>query len=160
MLDVSNSPTRPSTEKRWFSVRPNVTDLRLSGIFQFEGQALQTIVKQMGVNNFNDIAAITALARPGALNSGGTARYIKYSTGAEEAKFYSEIHREITLETHGIVVYQEQMMEIARKIGGLSWADTSDLRRAASDIDEWQCQMAHREGSARTVARPWTSMEA
>lgn len=106
--------------------------MRLSGIFQFEGQALQMIVKQMGVKNFNDISAITALARPGALNSGGTARYIKYSNGEEQPTYYSSVHRDITSGTYGIVVYQEQMMEIARKIGGLSWADTSDLRRAAS----------------------------
>ena len=107
-------------------------DMRLAGIFQFEGLALQTIVKSMGVNDFNDITAITALARPGALNSGGTARYIKYSTGVEKPTYYSDIHRSITGDTYGIVVYQEQMMEIARQVGGLSWADTSDLRRAAS----------------------------
>ncbi len=109
-----------------------MTALRLNGIFQFEGHALQIIVKQMGVNDFNDIVAITALARPGALNSGGTARYIKYSTGQEMPTYYSDIHRDITGDTYGIVVYQEQMMNIARLIGGMSWADTSDLRRAAS----------------------------
>lgn len=106
--------------------------LRLNGIFQFEGQALQIIVKQMGVNDFNDIVAITALARPGALNSGGTARYIKYSTGQESPTYYSDVHKDITGDTYGIVVYQEQMMNIARMIGGMSWEDTSDLRRAAS----------------------------
>jgi DNA polymerase III alpha subunit len=72
------------------------------------------------------------LARPGALNSGGTARYIKYSNGAESPSYYSDTHKDITGDTYGIVVYQEQMMEIARRIGRLSWADTSDLRRAAS----------------------------
>ena len=107
-------------------------DQRLSGVFQFEGMALQTIVKQMGVNDFNDVSAITALARPGALNSGGTARYIKYSTGVEEPSYYSDAHRVITGDTFGIVVYQEQVMSIARGIGGLSWADTSTLRRAMS----------------------------
>jgi DNA polymerase III alpha subunit len=106
--------------------------MRLSGVFQFEGQALQIVVKQMGVKNFNDISAITALARPGALNSGGTARYIKYALGNEEPEYFSAVHKDITEETMGIVVYQEQMMEIARRIGGLSWADTSELRRAAS----------------------------
>ena len=109
-----------------------LNDIRLSGVFQFEGQALQAIVKQMEVKDFNDIAAITALARPGALNSGGTARYIKYSNGEEQAEYYSDVHEQITGDTFGIVVYQEQMMEIARLIGGLSWADTSTLRRAAS----------------------------
>jgi DNA polymerase III alpha subunit len=105
---------------------------RLTGIFQFEGQALQMICKKIKVENFYDIAAITALARPGALNSGGTARYILTKNGEKTAIYHSDIHREITEETFGIVVYQEQMMEIARKIGGFSWEDTSTLRRAAS----------------------------
>lgn len=121
--------TIPTDDQNTFSLMKN---LRLNGVFQFEGQALQIIVKQMGVNNFDDIVAITALARPGALNSGGTARYIKYSTGQESPTYYSETHRSITGDTYGIVVYQEQMMNIARMIGGLSWEDTSDLRRAAS----------------------------
>lgn len=119
----------PTDDKATFDL---MKKLRLNGIFQFEGQALQIIVKQMGVNNFDDIVAITALARPGALNSGGTARYIKYSTGQEVPTYYSDTHRDITGDTYGIVVYQEQMMNIARLIGGLSWEDTSDLRRAAS----------------------------
>lgn len=125
---------------KWFYTIPTddqptfemMKSLRLNGVFQFEGQALQIIVKQMGVNSFDDIVAITALARPGALNSGGTARYIKYSTGEESPSYYSDTHRDITGDTYGIVVYQEQMMNIARLIGGLSWEDTSDLRRAAS----------------------------
>ena len=105
---------------------------RLSGIFQFEGQSLQQIVKQMGVKDFGDITAITALARPGALSSGGAARFVKYSTGVEEPTYYSDIHRDITGDTFGIVVYQEQMMEMARQIGGLSWEDVSTLRKATS----------------------------
>ena len=121
--------TIPTDDQATFTMMKN---LRLNGVFQFEGQALQIIVKQMGVNNFDDIVAITALARPGALNSGGTARYIKYSTGQETPTYYSDVHRSITGDTYGIVVYQEQMMNIARMIGGLSWEDTSDLRRAAS----------------------------
>lgn len=121
--------TIPTDDKETFKM---MSAGRLNGVFQFEGQALQIIVKQMGVNDFNDIVAITALARPGALNSGGTARYIKYSTGEELPTYYSDVHRDITGDTYGIVVYQEQMMNIARLIGGLSWEDTSDLRRAAS----------------------------
>ena len=107
-------------------------DMRLSGVFQFEGQALQIIVKQMKVRNFYDIAAITALARPGALNSGGTARYIKYANGTDTPKYYSDQHRKITESTYGIVVYQEQMMEIARVIGLMKWKDVSMLRTATS----------------------------
>jgi len=106
--------------------------MRLSGVFQFDGPSLQQIVKQMGVRSFGDITAITALARPGALGSGGTARYIKYVTGKESPTFYSDAHRDITGDTFGIVVYQEQMMEIARRVGGMSWEDVSFLRKATS----------------------------
>jgi DNA-directed DNA polymerase III PolC len=106
--------------------------MRLNGIFQFEGQALRIITKQMGVHVFDDIVAITALARPGALNSGGTGRYIKYKTGKEQPIYRSEAHRKITGSTMGIVVYQEQMMSMAKEIGGMSWEDVSNLRKAAS----------------------------
>ena len=128
-MDYADYYSMPLDDPKTFEL---FNDLRLQGIFQFEGQALGIIVKQMGVKDFNDISAISALARPGALNSGGTARYIKYSNGDDTATYYSDVHKSITGYTNGIVVYQEQMMEIARNCGGLSWADTSDLRRAAS----------------------------
>lgn len=105
---------------------------RYSGIFQFEGQALQHVAKSTGIYNLNDIVATTALARPGALNSGGTNRYIKYKTGVEEPKYISEMHKEITGSTMGVVIYQETMMNMARVIGDMSWADVCDLRKAAS----------------------------
>lgn len=119
----------PLNDQKTFALFNN---MRLSGIFQFEGLALQILTKQMGVNCFNDIAAITALARPGALNSGGAARYVKYHTGQDDTKYFNDIHKEITEETYGITVYQEQMMEIARRIGRFSWKDVSTLRKAAS----------------------------
>jgi DNA polymerase III alpha subunit len=105
---------------------------RLAGIFQFEGQALRNIVAQIEVECFDDLAAITALARPGALNSGGTERYIKAKNGEVDPVYYSSKHRDITGDTFGVIVYQEQMMEIAREIGQMSWEDVSALRKGAS----------------------------
>lgn len=107
-------------------------DMRLNGVFQFEGYALQSLTRQMGVHSFDDIAAITALARPGALNSGGASRYVKYHIGQEEPRYHGDIHKTLTKDTHGVVIYQEQMMEIAREMGGFSWADVTTLRKAAS----------------------------
>ena len=106
--------------------------MRLQGIFQFEGQSLQFITRQIGVNEFNDIVAITSLARPGAMNSGGTARYVKYKLGKEKPVYRNEIHKSITKESMGIVIYQEQMMRMAKEIGDMTWEDVSTLRKAAS----------------------------
>ncbi len=105
---------------------------RFHGIFQFEGYSLQSITKGMGVKRFDDIVAITSLARPGALHSGGTTRYVKMSNGEEQAVYYGDMHKKIVGETFGIVIYQEQMMNIARHIGNLAWMDVDKLRRAAA----------------------------
>ena len=106
--------------------------MRLSGIFQFEGHSLSTLTRKMGINLFEDITAITSLARPGALYSGGANRYIKYRLGEESPVFVGKEHEEITGATYGIVVYQEQILRICREIGEMSWDDVNSLRRALS----------------------------
>lgn len=103
-----------------------------SGIFQFEGFALQNICRQMPIRRFEDIAAITALARPGPLTSGGTAEYIKRHNGVKQAEYIHPEVKKYTEETHGIVVYQEQVMQLVRNLGKLTWEDTSTLRKAMS----------------------------
>ena len=119
----------PLDDKKTFDI---FNSMRINGIFQFEGYALQSLTRQMGVHSFEDIVAITALARPGALNSGGASRFVKYHTGVEAPRFHGAIHKTLTESTHGVTVYQEQMMEIAREIGRFSWADVQTLRRASS----------------------------
>lgn len=107
-------------------------DHRLNGIFQFEGHSLATLTKKMGIHIFEDIVAITSLARPGALYSGGASRYVKYRLGEDNPVYYGEKHREITEATYGIVVFQEQILRICREIGSMSWADVNILRRGLS----------------------------
>jgi len=107
-------------------------DCRLNGIFQFEGYSLMNLTQKMGIKEFNDIVAITALARPGALYSGGAARYIKYRLGEDEPVYYGELHKKVTSETFGIVIYQEQILNICREIGKMSWNDVNKVRKALS----------------------------
>tara|TARA_R100000329_G_scaffold150886_1_gene145003 strand:+ start:10420 stop:13227 length:2808 start_codon:yes stop_codon:yes gene_type:complete len=105
---------------------------RHAGIFQFEGYALQSLTRQMKISNFEDIASITALARPGPLTSGGTTKYIRRKIGEEPITYLHPMAENITKVTFGVVVYQEQVMTIARDIGKLSWEDVSQLRKAMS----------------------------
>ena len=111
-----------------------INDRKYAGIFQFEGFALQSLCRQMTVENFEDIASLTALARPGPLESGGASEYIKRRTGKEPVKYLDQhgITKPITKVTFGIVIYQEQVMQIARAMGNLSWEDVSSLRKAMS----------------------------
>ena len=109
-----------------------LTDKRYSGIFQFDGQALGIITNQMGVDSFDDMIAITALSRPGALNSGGAAKYIKRRIGQEQPEYFGEIYERVTKSTYGVVIFQEQTMQLLREVGNLSWGDVNILRKAMS----------------------------
>ena len=105
---------------------------RLSGIFQYEGSTMRALNKEAPMDCFEDIACAQALARPGALSSGGTAKYIAIKNGRREPVYYCQKHKELTENTFGITVFQETMMTISREISGFSWKDVSTLRRAAS----------------------------
>jgi len=104
-----------------------------SGIFQWNGQALQSLTKQITVDRFDDIIAISALARPGPLATGGATEWVKRRAKGEEIPpgLHPLLDR-LTKDTYGVIVYQEQVMMVAREIGKLSWKDTSDLRKAMS----------------------------
>ena len=103
-----------------------------SGIFQFNGQALQSIAQQVKITEVEDIIAITALARPGPLASGGTAQWIERKNGRQQISYPHPVFEDILKNSMGIVVYQEQVMRITREVGGFSWADTAAIRRLMS----------------------------
>lgn len=105
---------------------------RWSGVFQFMGDALQSITQSVKIEHIEDIIAITALARPGPLASGGTAQWIERKNGREAVSVPHPVFTDILDNSLGVVVYQEQIMRICREVGNFSWADTSDLRRAIS----------------------------
>jgi DNA polymerase III alpha subunit len=103
-----------------------------SGIFQFNGQALQSITKQFRVDKFDDIVSVTALGRPGPLASGGAHEWIKRRNGQNPVTFPHPIFQPYLGDTLGIVLYQEQVMEIGRNIGDLDWGQVTALRKAMS----------------------------
>jgi len=109
-----------------------LNDEKFAGIFQFEGFALQSVCRQMKITQFEDIAALTALARPGPLQSGGTSEYVRRHNGDSPITYLHPLTEQSTRVTKGIVVYQEQVMNIGREIGNLSWEDVSALRKAMS----------------------------
>lgn len=107
---------------------------KFSGIFQYEGIALQSVAKQVAVDCFEDVAAITALARPGPLSGGETTRWVHGKNQHEGygGALFPELDP-YTRETFGCIVYQEQVMSIIRDIGNFSWADTSIIRKVMSN---------------------------
>ena len=111
----------------------------MADVFQFDGDAIRMVNSRINVTCFSDLAAITSLGRPGALNSGGTNHYIKIASGEEEPVYYGDIYRQVTESTYGIVVYQEQTMVLLKDYGDLSWEDVNIMRKiiAKSRGDEF-----------------------
>lgn len=105
---------------------------KFSGIFQFEGYALQILTRQMKVHEFNDIVAITSLARPGPLHCGAASDFIERRTGKSPSTYLHPLAEPITKETFGTIIYQEQVISICRDIGKLDWEEVNQLRRAMS----------------------------
>lgn len=105
---------------------------RYSGIFQFEGYALQSLTRQMKIKEFNDIVAITSLARPGPLHSGAATEFIERRLERAAPTPLHPLAEPLTADSQGVVIYQEQVMALGRTIGNLSWEDVSSLRKAMS----------------------------
>lgn len=103
---------------------------RFSGIFQFTGGALQGLARQVNFKNFDDIVALTSLARPGPMGSGGAAKWIARNTGKEAVSYAHPAFEPFLKDTLGVVVYQETVMALAREIGGMEWGDVNAMRKA------------------------------
>ena len=98
------------------------------GVFQFETVGLGKLSKSLQISDFNTLYDATTLFRPGALHSGQTMQYVNRHQGKEEAIAAHELLKDITKDTKGIILYQEQIMQIMNQIGGMSWA-TAEMAR-------------------------------
>lgn len=105
---------------------------KFTGIFQFEGYALQFLSNQIKVENFEDIVSLTALARPGPLVSGMAGEWVKRRNGESKVVYEHPLLEKILGTSLGVVLYQENIMQIAREVGDMSWEDVSSLRKAMS----------------------------
>ena len=105
---------------------------QFTGIFQFQGNALRNLCRQFTLERFEDIVAVTALARPGPLATGNANEWVRRRNGKAKVTYPHVAFKPILENTLGIIVFQEQVMQIGREIGGLSWEQVTGLRKAIS----------------------------
>ncbi|MEO6391277.1 MAG: DNA polymerase III subunit alpha, partial [Pyrinomonadaceae bacterium] len=103
---------------------------KTDAIFQFESSGMQEICRKLKPKGLEDLAALNALYRPGPLDGGMVDDYIARHHGKKAVKYLAPDMKEILSNTHGILVYQEQIMQIAQKIGGYSLGQADLMRRA------------------------------
>lgn len=103
---------------------------RTIGVFQLESSGITEMVSRLKPTCFDDIVAILALYRPGPLDAGMADHFINRKHGREPVKYLHPLLQPILKDTYGIILYQEQIMQIARDMGGYSLGEADLLRRA------------------------------
>ncbi len=100
-----------------------------TAVFQLESRGMKELIKKLKPDCFDDIIALVALFRPGPLESGMVDDYINVKHGAK-AEYAHPILIPVLEPTNGVILYQEQVMQIAREMGGYSLGGADLLRRA------------------------------
>jgi DNA polymerase-3 subunit alpha len=101
-----------------------------TGVFQLESPGMKNLLKKLKPSTFEDIVAVVALYRPGPMGSGMLDDFVKRKHKEQEITYFIPELEEILRDTYGIIVYQEQVMQIAQVIAGYSLGSADLLRRA------------------------------
>jgi DNA polymerase-3 subunit alpha len=98
------------------------------GVFQFESEGMREALRKVGPTEFEDLVALVALYRPGAMDQ--IPAYARGKRNPDSIHFIDERLRSITDSTKGVILYQEQAMQIAKSLAGFSGPKADDLRKA------------------------------
>ncbi len=101
-----------------------------TGVFQLESSGITDMTARLHPSCFDDIVAILALYRPGPLDAGMVEHYIERKHGREPVTFLHPAMKPILSDTYGIMIYQEQIMQLARELAGYSLGEADLLRKA------------------------------
>jgi DNA polymerase-3 subunit alpha len=101
-----------------------------TGVFQFESAGMKRYLKQLKPNELEDLIAMGALYRPGPLDAGMVDEYIERKHGKKEVSYPHEKLEPVLKDTYGVIVYQEQVMRIARDLAGFTLGQADVLRKA------------------------------
>lgn len=105
------------------------------GVFQLESGGMRRLLANLKPTTFEDVVAVLALYRPGPLGSGLHEIFARRKHGEEEIRYPHPLLEEILQETYGVLIYQEQIMRVAQKMGGFSLSEADSLRKAMGKKD-------------------------
>ena len=153
-IDLNISKINRNDEKVFSMLSSGET----TGLFQLESAGMREAIKQMKPNKFDDIIALVALYRPGPMSN--IPIYNDCKNGVKEPDYIHPTLKEILTPTYGIIIYQEQVMQIAQTLAGFTAGEADILRRAMgkkkkAELDKQKERFidgALKNGIARDVA--------
>jgi len=112
------------------------------GIFQLESKGMKNLIKQVVPDNFTDVIALMALFRPGPLKSGIVKSFIYNKFHLNQVQYLHPFIKSVLKDTYGIIIYQEQVMQISQKIAGynLEYADLLRISMCKKEENEMRIQ--------------------
>lgn len=146
-----------------------VREGKFSGIFQVQGKAVASLARQIAIiDRFNDLVALSALARPGPLASGNADEWVQRRRKQKAITYPHPVFEPYLKDTMGVVIYQEQVMEIGRHVGDLSWEQVTQLRKAMSKSlgaeyfdqfgDPWKAGARRKGVGEKVLDKIWTDL--
>ncbi len=103
---------------------------KTSGLFQLESKGMQNIIRNLKPDNIDDIIALVALYRPGPIGSGMIDDFVNRKHGKIEVTYLHPLLEPILKDTYGVILYQEQVMRIAKELAGFTLGEADNLRKA------------------------------
>lgn len=123
-IDIDNIPL--DDQAVYEMLRAGDTD----GVFQLEGDGMRTYLRALKPERIEDIIAMVALYRPGPLEGGMVNDFIKRKHGETKVEYPHPMLEPVLAETYGVMVYQEQIMQVASTMAGFTLGQADELRRA------------------------------
>jgi DNA polymerase III subunit alpha len=122
------------------------------GVFQLESGGIRDLLQKMKPDHFPDIIATNALYRPGPLEGGMVDDYVAVKHGRKQAEYKHPVLQDVLEETHGVMVYQEQVMRILNRLGGIPLAKAYTCIKAISKKKESLIEANHEKFVEGSVA--------
>jgi DNA polymerase-3 subunit alpha len=123
------------------------------GVFQLEGAGIRDLLVKMKPDRFADLIAILALYRPGPLGGGMVEEYVQCKHGLRQPTYIHPVMKEVLEETYGVMVYQEQVMRILNRLGGIELSQAYACIKAISKKKAEQIAQAREQFMSGAVAR-------
>ena len=105
-------------------------DDQTTAVFQLESPGMRRVLRDLQPDCLEDIIALVALFRPGPINSGVVDQFVNRKRGKEQVRYQHPLLKEALEKTHGVMVYQEDVMRVARELAGFSLGEADQLRKA------------------------------
>jgi DNA-directed DNA polymerase III PolC len=145
---------------------PRTADLLMQGatvgVFQCESTGAQRTLRQLRARTVRDLAVANAFFKPGPATGGMAAHFVRRYRGEERVVYLHPALEPILHSTRGVLLFQEQILRVAREVAGLSWAEADHLRRGMSRFrsDEMDAMTARFVGGCRRPPPDGPGLEA